>query len=85
MKKLREVRLKIKPSKCRWFQKQLKFLGFKIGEKGIQTDESNVIKIQEAKLPTNITEVRGFIGLCSFYRRFVQNFSHIVEPLVELQ
>jgi hypothetical protein len=82
--RLREVKLKIKPSKCEFFKKELKFLGYRVSAKGIHTDPSNTIKIQKATPPRNEKEVRGFLGLCQFYRKFIQNFQKIAEPLYKL-
>ena len=83
-KRLREVKLKIKPSKCEFFKKELKFLGYRVSKDGIHTDPSNTIKIQKATLPRNEKETRGFLGLCQFYRKFIQNFQKIAEPLYKL-
>src|SRR5688572_12705807 len=83
-KRLREVKLKIKPSKCEFFKKELKFLGYRVSKDGIHTDPSNTIKIQKVTPPRNEKETRGFLGLCQFYRKFIQNFQKIAEPLYKL-
>ena len=81
---LREAGLKIKPSKCEFFKRELTFVGYRISEKGIATDPSNIIKIQKATPPTTLKELREFLGLCQYYRKFIKNFQKVAEPLYKL-
>ena len=81
---LRQHNLKLKPSKCTFFQKETKYLGFRIGQEGIQPDPDKVTAIQTVAAPKTVRQVRGFIGMCSYYRRFIPNFSSIAEPLINL-
>ena len=61
-----------------------KYLGFTINGEGIQPDPEKVEAIREMAAPSNVREVRGFIGTCSYYRRFIPNFSEIAQPHIEL-
>jgi len=60
------------------------FLGFVVSSKGVQVDEEKVKAIQEWPTPKNVTEVRSFHGLASFYKRFVKDFSTLAAPLNEI-
>jgi hypothetical protein len=83
-KRLQNAGLKLGKDKCCFGKQQLAFLGHIISEKGILPDPSKIDKVQNYPAPTNLTELRGFIGLASYYRRFILNFSRIVEPLNKL-
>ena len=76
--------LKLKPSKCHLFQRKLTFLGHVVSENGIECDPDKVAAIAEWPRPTNVSEVRTFCGLASYYRVFVPNFAHVAGPLHEL-
>ena len=82
--KIREHGLKMKLKKCNFFQTETKYLGFTINGEGIKPDPENVEAIREMAAPCNVREVRGFIGTCSYYRRFIPNFSEIAQPLIGL-
>lgn len=60
------------------------YLGFIIDKRGVRPDPDKVAAIRSLPSPTSVREVRSFIGMCSYYRRFVPNFSKIAEPLVSL-
>ena len=79
--RLREANLKLSPKKCSLFRRQLKFLGHIVSEKGVATDPEKLEAVMTWPTPTNISEVRRFLGLCSYYRRFVANFADIACPL----
>ncbi|KAG1471608.1 hypothetical protein G6F57_011319 [Rhizopus arrhizus] len=73
--------LKLNPEKCFFFKDHLKFLGYIVTKEGIQTDPSKIEKIQNYPVPKTLTQIRGFLGLATYYRRFIKNFAAIARPL----
>ena len=82
--RLRDANLKLKPSKCCFFQKQAKFLGHVVSEKGISTDPTKVDAIKSWPVPRSVKQLRSFLGLSSYYRRFCQGYAHTARPLHKL-
>ena len=83
-RQLREHNLKLKLSKCEFFMDEISYLGFTVNEKGIQPDSDKIKAISTLATPQSVRDVRSFIGMCSYYRRFIPKFSSIAEPLIEL-
>lgn len=77
-------KLKIKQSKCAFSQRKLTYLGHVISHAGVATDPKNVLAVQNWPVPMNVKQVRGFLGLAGYYRRFVRNFGMISHPLIDL-
>ena len=73
--------IKIKVEKCEFFKKKVAFLGHEIGKEGIQKSSSFIEKITNFPKPKTVTEMRRFLGLCNFQRKFVEQFSEISKPL----
>ena len=78
--RLQSARLKLKPSKCRFLQHQIEFLGHIVSSKGVATDPAKTSRVTEWPVPVDVSEVRAFLGLCSYYRRYVRGFSEIASP-----
>ena len=79
--KLKAAGLKLKPSKCELFKKQINYLGQVVGQEGVATDSDKIKAVTEWPRPTTVTEVRSFLGFVSYYRRFIPNFSKVAKPL----
>lgn len=80
----RLANLKLKPKKCVLFQSKVTFLGHVVSHEGIQCDPNKTKSIEHWPCPVSRTEVRSFLGLVGYYRRFVPNFSEIASPLTRL-
>ncbi|GMJ04800.1 hypothetical protein HRI_004149200 [Hibiscus trionum] len=81
---LREHKLYAKLSKCEFWLSEVTFLGHVVSARGIQVDPSKIEAIVSWKQPKNVSEIRSFLGLAGYYRRFVEGFSIIATPLTKL-
>lgn len=79
--RLAQHNLKLKPSKCELFKTSITYLGHVISEKGISTDPEKTLAVENWPPPQNVKELRQFLGFVGYYRRFVKNYSKIVQPL----
>ena len=84
LQRLREKKLYAKFKKCEFWLESISFLGHVVSNQGIQVDPSKVAAIQDWKRPTNVREVKSFLGLAGYYRKFVQGFSKIALPTTKL-
>ena len=81
---LREHRLYAKLSKCQFWLDSVAFLGHIVSAEGVSVDQQKVEAILNWKPPTSVTEIRSFLGLAGYYRKFVEGFSKIAAPLTRL-
>ena len=81
---LREKQLYAKFSKCEFWLDQVVFLGHVVSAEGIKVDPKKIEAVVKWEPPRNVTEVRSFLGMAGYYRRFVEGFSVIATPLTKL-
>ncbi|WVZ97914.1 hypothetical protein U9M48_043416 [Paspalum notatum var. saurae] len=84
LQKLREHKLYAKLSKCEFWLDQVPFLGHIVSKGGIMVDPSKISSVMDWKVPEVVKEVRGFLGLAGYYRRFIESFSKIAKPMTSL-
>jgi hypothetical protein len=84
LQRLRDHHLYAKFSKCEFWLDTVKFLGHTISSDGISVDLSKVQEVLDWKPPTSIHQIRSFLGLAGYYRRFIPDFSRIAKPMTEL-
>ncbi len=78
---LQKAKLQVKLSKCRFGRRKVIFLGHEVSDQGVRPNPAKVEAIQKMLPPTDIKGLRRFLGMTSYYRRFIQNYATIAEPL----
>jgi hypothetical protein len=81
---LRDHQLYAKFSKCEFWLPSVKFLGHTISSEGIAIDPGKVQEVMDRKPPNSVHQIRSFLGLAGYYRRFIPDFSKIAKPMIEL-
>lgn len=84
LKLLRENGLTLKLSKCRFFENTLNYLGYEISAEGVRPNENKVLAVKDFPIPKNVHEVRQFLGLAGYFRKFIRGFGEIARPLTSL-
>nr|AAC26240.1 contains similarity to reverse transcriptases (PFam: rvt.hmm, score: 116.22) [Arabidopsis thaliana] len=82
--KLREQKLFAKLSKCSFWQREMGFLGHIVSAEGVSVDPEKIEAIRDWPRPTNAVEIRSFLGLAGYYRRFVKGFASMAQPMTKL-
>jgi hypothetical protein len=84
LSRLNEAGLRLQQDKCKFFKPSVTYLGYVINKEGLHTSPDKVKAIIDSPEPTNITEVKRFLGVVNYYRSFIPNASSIMSPLHEL-
>ncbi|KHJ78363.1 reverse transcriptase, partial [Oesophagostomum dentatum] len=82
--KIELIGMKLKASKCEFARDEITFLGFVLSKDGIRPNPDKTKAIDAYPTPKNVTDIKSFLGMCSFFRRFIHNFAHIASPLTAL-
>lgn len=81
---LKEAHLKIQLDKCEFFKKEVQFLGHTVSEDGVRPNFDKIEIIKKWPIPKNEKQVRQFLGILGYYRRFIKDFAKLVKPLTKL-
>jgi hypothetical protein len=81
---LRQHQLFLKTSKCSFAQPSLEYLGHIISEKGVSTDPTKIQAMIHWPTPTSMTELRAFLGLTGYYRKFVKHYGTLSKPMMAI-
>ena len=81
---MREAKLTLKPSKCALFRQKVENLGHIVSKEGIRQTQGKIEAIKHWSEPQNLSELRSFLGITSYYCSFIEGYSHKAEPLTRL-
>jgi len=82
--RLRAANLKLQPDKCEFLRKEITYLGHIIGEDGVRPDPKKLEAVRDFTRPTNPKQIKQFLGLTGYYRRFIPGFAKTAKPLTQL-
>lgn len=80
----RKYNFTLNPAKCKFFQKTIEYLGREISVDGVRPGEHKINAVIKAPIPSNVKEVRQFLGFAEYFRKFVKDLAKKVSPLTNL-
>ena len=84
LQRLKEANLRLNAEKCTWCAKEIKILGHIVKNNSVSMDPAKIESIKTWNNPKTVKQLQQFLGLCNYYKRFVENFSKIAAPLFKL-
>ena len=82
--RIQQVGLKLKPTKCKFARKEVEYLGHVVSQDGLKTNPRLVDAVRSFPTPSSVQTTKRFLGLSSYYRRFIKNFAAVAQPLHHL-
>ena len=82
--RFRQAGLRLKKQKCQFLAKSVEYLGYTIDQQGIHPSEEKVKAIKSAPSPQNLTELKAYLGLLTYYGKFLPNLANVLAPLYNL-
>jgi hypothetical protein len=79
--RLRRYKLKLQPEKCEFLRKEVNYLGHVITENGVRPDPTKIHALEKIQIATTVKQLKSFLGMAGYYRKFIQNFCRIAVPL----
>jgi len=81
--RFRRANLKLKPTKCKFFQGQIRFVGHYVSAEGIEVDSAKTACVANWPFPRSVSELRGFLGITRYFRIFIPRYAAIADPLTK--
>ena len=82
--RIQAARLTLQPEKCLFLRREVTYLGHKVTEKGVSSDPLKTVAVREFPCPKNVKNIKEFLGLAGYYRRFVPQYANLSKPLTTL-
>lgn len=82
--RLRKFNLQLQPSKCQFLRREVVYLGHLITDAGVKPDPTKISCVRDHPVPRNPTEIKQFLGLSRYYKRFIEKYSQIAKPMTTL-
>ena len=84
LERIKAAGLKLKPEKCEMLQREVVFLGHVVSGEGVRPNPANIAKVMAWPAPKTVKQVKSFVALGSYFRRFIRNYAQIARPMVDL-
>ncbi|OMJ30134.1 Retrovirus-related Pol polyprotein from transposon [Smittium culicis] len=84
LERLEEFNISVNLKKCQFFKEKFTYLGYEVTAEGISPDQKKVECLNLSKIPRNVKEVRSTLGLTSYFRKFIEDYAELMEPIQRL-